>query len=235
MVLLRRIKLEFWIKVAEPTAILYDNRYAFYSAFLKVIQSAEPRLAEEIHAGHLPRPFLFSNLIFNRGNPAKSNAAHMYITSPYGRVFSSLLRGLSSVNALNLHQTSFIIKNLSVQDIEVSSNKFTFLSPLLLRDKSGQALSSFNKELFEDKIKDGLLRVGKKLGLEGEPAVHIIGNSMKRKLYNIKGTFWRAYVPANGEALEIDGPDEWRALALYYGIGDKTQMGFGMLGVAKEC
>jgi CRISPR-associated endoribonuclease Cas6 len=231
-VIVERIKVNVWVERSETTRALYDHKYALYTHLLKTLSVFSPHLSTQIHDGEIKRGFLFSNLIFNTSDPKRSTKAHFYVVSARSDVMKGLLKGFTTVNRLNFDGFSLLVKDVSVQRMMVNDGRFTFLSPVILRYKDGSVMEEFDKEEFEELTTAGLLRVGKVLGVDGDVHVEFVGEPLKKKLYKIKNTYWRAFsATSSSQYVIVKGDERWWAVTSYFGIGDKVHMGFGMMGV----
>jgi CRISPR-associated endoribonuclease Cas6 len=225
---------------------LYDNRYSTYSALLKVIKSQNKKLAEDIHENRIPRAFLFSNFIFPNLRGRKFNF-HLYLTSSYSEVFSALLKGFSKLYVISINNQFLYKANLEIERYDISNiDSFTFLSPFILRDKEGKTtdLQDSFSMLIKEQIKrvaDALYESNKIKSKIGDFDVVLNTSGFKKKLFKIKKndsnvTSYRAWSATSAnETIKFEGKskDLAKAIALYYGVGDKTNFGFGMLGLPK--
>jgi len=241
-----RLKVNFFSSPIDVQSykqhFIYDNRYSTYSALLNVIKSQNVKLAEEIHENKIPRAFLFSNFIFPnlRGRKFKF---HLYITSSYNEIFSALLKGFSKLDAISINNQFLFKANLQIERYDIANiDSFTFLSPFILRDKKGKTTES--EDSFSNLIKEQIKRVANalyennKLKEKIDDFDIVLNTSgFKKKLFVIKNTTcraWSATSPNDTIKFEGKSKDLVKAIALYYGIGDKTNFGFGMLGLPKS-
>ncbi len=224
----------------------YDMKYSFYSLLLEAIKSRDSNLSEMIHSGKRKRAFLFSNL-FPTSN---FRYCHFYLTTPYKDVADVFTKALSKNVLLNLgnhllksddSKVQLLITRSEVQMITLNPEKgLSFLSPIVLRDKNGKAINSFDEDTFIKALKGNINRVAKAVlpDLNDDLNFDISLNltkPMKKKLYSIKGhpiRAWSANSP--NDKIIFKGDSRAASVALYYGIGDRTHLGFGMLGLAKE-
>lgn len=222
----------------------YDHKYNMYSLILKIISSSDARLAEDIHSGKIKRAFLYSNIIFpiiNQKQKTKSSSHfHIYFTSPHKEVFNSMLKSISKVSRVNLNGFSINVIGSEVEIFNDVPNELVFLSPFVLRDKTGHAPEDFSEEYFANAIKDGILRTAN--ALRGNSSLNfdikfVFGGeaNFKKKRYIVKDTVVRAWSATSpNDKIVFSGDPLAKMIALFYGIGDKTHMGFGMLGLPQE-
>lgn len=243
--LYNRIKVNFFSYPTDIDAFnnkfVYNNRYQFYSALLNIIRSQDSKLAEDIHSNKIPRAFLFSNFIFSKLRKGNMNF-HVYLSSRDGKVFNYLLKGLTKLNYFEINGIRAYKSNIQLEIYDVSNiDKFTFLSPFILRDKSGNTLETTDK--FSKLIEGQIKRVADKLYKNNilkekieDFEVHLSSNNFKKKLFDIKGIKYRAWCANSSDdtiSFEGDSKDLAKMIAFYCGIGDKTNFGFGMLGLPK--
>jgi len=230
-----RLKINFEILKKGDNLNFYDYHYPLYSSILKCIEIINPSLSEEIHSGNIKRAFIYSNIIFNKKNIKKANKAHIYITSAHKEVLFSIIKGLNLTKQIKINDIIYSIKNIKNEIYELKKiTKFNILSPIILRNKDGTTLNEITKEDFEEKVKESIKRITNKLKLSGEFDIRYLGKKLRPKLFNIKGTNIRAFeATSSKDTIEIRGSDLAKIVALYFGIGDKTNFGFGMLGIPK--
>jgi len=238
-----RIKVRFRIDSLKFLEEQYDDRYPLYSVLLKVIQKADPVLSEDIHSGKIKRTFLFSNLIFPKGR--KSVNCHIYFTTPYKKVADAFIKGINLLSGVTIKGYLLILEGTEYEIHQNVPDTLNFLGPVVLRHKNGKYLEEFDTELIERMIKDGIIRVSERLKEEGKlesldefnVTLVLKNSSLKKKLYSVKDKKFRAWSATSPEdALIFSGAGKQTAkhIALYYGVGDKTNLGFGMLGFRKE-
>jgi len=237
-----RIKIRFYgenIPINNPP-LLYDHGYQMYSCFIDVIRSVNPLLAEKIHNGELKRSFLFSNFIINKNYIERfkhfshfNGKFHLYFSGSK-EVINSVIVGLLKKKHLILGKSSKLsLEGIEYEYFQEIPSKFVFLSPIVLREKDGTYLDLFDKRVFEEKIKQGLTRVANSVNvhLDQFDVSLVLSDPLRPKLYNIKGGSVRAWAANSVEdTIVFSGDEKAKLLALYYGIGDRVHMGFGMIG-----
>ncbi len=229
----------------KGSVLSWNYNHGLYAVLLQSIRN--PDLRNKIHNGELPRAFVFSNLIPSSKDlkmirksvsPLGMTApykAHFYFTSRDKSVFSEMIKGFTEMSKLWLAgphgRVEYNIENVIMENVDVKDSVFTFLSPLVVRNKDGKYvdIEEVGKEGIEEEINKGLERVSKQIGVPLDGNVRIIGE-LKKKLYHIHDTPVLAYIPKTKKVLEIEG-ELTKAAALYLGLGDKTHLGFGMVGL----
>ena len=227
-----RLKIRF---TAGNNFNYYGVKYEMYSVLLKIIKISDPLLSKLIHENKIPRAFLFSNAIFSKKN---KRMFHIYFTTPLKKVADALINSMSKISHIKLGDSVIDIGDIISEQFDPVPSIVNFLSPFVLRRKNGDALNEFDHKIFEEMIKDGIIRVSKKLDNQlhldsYDFDVRIKGN-FRKKLFTIKNTYVRAWEATSPDSvIEFNGNPLARYIAMYYGIGDKTKFGFGMLGIPK--
>ncbi|MEM4133721.1 MAG: CRISPR-associated endoribonuclease Cas6 [Candidatus Micrarchaeia archaeon] len=229
-------RLKIYLRKENPisNSIIFNDRYLIYSFILNAIRMKNPDLSDKIHSNKLPRAFVFSNII-----PYKSYHI-LYFTTPYKEVFNAFYSGLNRSSRLNDRNKmfNFNIVNTILENFDISSYKhFNFLSPFLIRTKE-KVLDEIDLNFFEKSISEGIKRVSTKLNIDVEDTnVKINGtkDDFRKKLYVFKNSknedvYIRAFSAKSPSVSISFNDDKAKAIALFYGIGDRTKLGFGMLG-----
>ncbi len=228
----QRFKIRFSIQRNKEKFNFFNNRYLFYSLFLDTIRISNENISKKIHNGEIKRAFLFSNLFYNKKINPKflPSRFHIYITSAYKEVASSLINGFEKKKLFNVNGSLIFLEDIVMETFD-TLDSLTLISPIVVRNKDGKPFEEYNKNKFEEKLEEYFNRLASSLNINEKINISIEGN-LRKKLFKIKNTYVRAweFIDKNS-SIEIKGSRLAKQLLLYYGLGDKTNLGFGMLGV----
>ncbi len=237
-----RLKLNFErSRVSGSPAVPFDYKYILYSNLLNKILSVDSKLSESIHEGSFKRAFVLSNLFFSRSkgsiNAFNSRKFHFYLTSRDSSVLKAILDGFLTDPVLKFPKSSYVLKNVE-REVYEDVDSFSILSPLVFRSKDGNYIYPKDLNLIDKFIGDSLVRVASALNISlGDPKVSIEHNCdnlescFKKRIYHIHNTPIVGWIPADKSVrIKVSDPIAKR-VAFYMGLGDRTHLGFGMVGV----
>jgi CRISPR-associated endoribonuclease Cas6 len=205
----------------------------------------DPELAEKIHSNKIKRAFLFSNFIFDK---KRRRSFFVYFTTSNPDIVNSLLKSFSKNTILSNDSKSLIFDfrglNISYFDLGVV-DEFNFLSPIVIREKNGKSkIKNPLKDyplLIEEEIKRSINSIASKILNQKLDSFDVkVQGEFRKKRYcftNQKQEFVTVYAL---EALTpyskvtFQGDPKAKSIALLFGVGDKTKLGFGMLGCIKK-
>jgi len=178
--------------------------------------------------------------ISNEGIQILGENAYLYISSPNSKLLKGIADGLNERSTLNFNNVSFEIEQIVFLNDPVieESAWFTTLSPVLvsvMKNINGKMrLWNIGPDdpLFERTLVSNLYRRYKRYyGRLPRDRKFIIERvlSPKQKRIRVNNYYYRAYLMG----LQVQGSSELLNFAYQAGLGEKTHLGFGMLGLLK--
>jgi CRISPR-associated endoribonuclease Cas6 len=219
--------------LSSETSVPYDYKYELYSAIMARIKNRNSELSTLIHTSRGIPLLNISSLL-----PLKFNGSAKW---PNARLFALVINTVNSdvaetISAVFEKGVTIILNSvmLSVVSMTQKTVDFKYLptlpvlksrAPVVIRDNG--KYYRFGDTEFEYKLAYSLKRkadaaTGKNTVVRG-----LTITSGHRKIYVINGHA----VPASIISFIIDADEDVVRTALVYGVGSKTQMGFGMVGV----
>ncbi|MEM4360576.1 MAG: CRISPR-associated endoribonuclease Cas6 [Candidatus Anstonellaceae archaeon] len=234
-----RYKLMFKI-IRGKKENFYNLKYLFYSLLLQKIASFDKELARKIHdnENEYKRAFLFSNFIFT-----KKRVFSVYFATTKKEIEQILFKILQTPLFFNEDKTIvFELSTIYRQQIEIDKiNMLNFLSPIVIRTKDGKSKITENKESYNKLIEQEVIRtinsVSSKVGVELEDYSIRVDGTFRKKIFVFQNSKNQKVQIHALEAIDpkanisFEGDSNAKVIAYLYGVGDRTNLGFGMLGV----
>jgi len=217
--------------LASDTPVPYDYQYELYSAIQAQLKNYDENLSLLVHTNRGRSLFNLSSLlpIGFSGKRIWENARRFtfIVNTVDGRVkeaFSSFMR-----EGKSLILNSVALKVVSVATREKDFARVPILpelhcrGPVVIRE-SGKYFRVGDPE-FESKLSSALKRKADAITGNNTTVRGLTITSAHRKMYNVHGH----NVPASIITFILDSDEDVIKTALIYGVGQKTQMGFGMV------
>ena len=211
----------------------YDHQYVMYSSILLAINKYDPALAHEIHDKNAFPQFTMSQLIpagdrdfLPEGIKAKRFV--LMIISKNDKIINSCQKSLQESKKLSIADTRLIYHSSRVVDVREPPEipELVSRSPIVL--KSGGKYISFGDEEFLDTLKSNILGKVKAIHNSSTGRISFVRVlEGRKKAYTIHS----AKVSCSIIRFIIDADRVVLDTIMNYGIGSKTQMGFGMVEV----
>jgi CRISPR-associated endoribonuclease Cas6 len=211
----------------------YDHQYAMYSSILQVINRYDPTLATEIHNKYTIPQFTMSQLIpagdrqfLPEGIKAKRFV--LMIISNSDRIINTCQKSLKEYGKLSIGKMNLIYHSSRVVSVKEPPEipELVSRSPIIL--KSEGKYVSFGDDEFLDALKSNILGKVKAIHNSSDYMISFIRIlEGRKKAYTIHS----AKVSCSIIRFIIDADRIVLQTIMNYGIGSKTQMGFGMVEV----
>lgn len=219
------------ITLSSKTPVPYDYQYELYSSFQSKIGGSFPQISRCIHESKGVPLLNMSALlpIGFEGRPSWPNARSfaLYINTTRNDVAEAFLSSLPVGFALALN--SCMLTVISIKVAELSFDRVTVLPELKSR---GPIVVRENNRYFRvgDVGFEGCLISALKRKADIITGKNTVVRGLKivtehRKMYSISGHS----IPASIISFILDADEDVIRTALVYGVGSKTQMGFGMV------
>lgn len=215
--------------------IPYDHSYLVYSSLLQALQEKDGQLDTIIHSEKKSPLYAMSNLIPS-GNckfTSKGMNAHklvLLISSAHDDILSRFEKAISLAGHIKVGPAVLNYHSSSMTDIVVPSSvpELVSRSPIVLRD-SNRYVTSGDSD-FIHVLKSKIIAK-----VSATDNLHNPRISLLRLTWNKKKVFTvhSGKVPCSLVKFVIDADEPVLKNILTYGIGAKTQLGFGMIEVSK--
>ncbi len=224
------------VTLASDVGIHFDYQYELYSSLQSTIKRFNPAISSRIHENRGVPLFNSSSLLPINfvGKPSWTNARlfALIINTVYPDVLDTMMTALKTGTTLVLN--SGMLKVVSVEARENVLDRIPTLpelkcrGPIVIRENG--KYFRVGDEGFESHLISALKRkadaiTGKDTNVRG-----IKITSAHRKRYMIR----QHGIPASIISFILDADEDVIRTALIYGVGSKTQMGFGMVAVKEE-
>lgn len=215
------------------SVVPYDHQYEMYSSILLAINKYDPTLAREIHDKNAIPQFTMSQLI-----PAgkrqfvpegiRARRFVLMVISKNDKIMNSFQKSLQEYKKLSIGETRLIYHSSRVVDVRVPPEipELVSRSPIIL--KSGGKYIAFGDDSFLDTLKSNILGKAKAINNSTDCKISFVRIlEGRKKAYTIHS----AKVSCSIVRFIIDADRVVLETIMNYGIGSKTQMGFGMVEV----
>jgi len=228
------------VPITGHNLLQFNYHYPVYSTIIKMIKTIDKKLADDIHNNTIKKPFVFSNFLPDKGYKIKKNSIglilppriHMYMTSRDRDIIKTILSGLHRMRYLKIGETLLMVTDTKIETQEINRNHdFSLLSPIALRGYDGKniEINGFGElsKVLSSKLKN--INRHYKLNIKGIKIKPKKDTKLNKKLIWVKNTPVRAYEIVG--KFNIDTSDALLPIIMYMGLGDKTNLGFGMVGL----
>ena len=225
--------ISFGLRLSPTGKIDFDNNYEIYSSFQSLISKYDNDLAVKIHENRGVPIFNLSSLIpvrFN-GEPNWRNASVflIIINSIHNDLASSIVRMVKQEGKLTLNDGTLSLLSVDIKHLNhefvPAIPELKSRGPIVVKDKEGYHVvgtPDYEKYLMDAMKRKADAVTGRETVVRG---VRIVRG--RRKLYHVHGHS----VPASILDFILDADEDVVRTALIYGVGAKTQMGFGMVAL----
>ena len=225
--------ISFGLRLSPTGKIDFDNNYEIYSSFQSLISKYDNDLAMKIHENRGVPIFNLSSLIPIRfdGKPNWRNTSMflIVINSIHDDLASSIVKMVKQEGKLTLNDGTLSLLSVDVKHLDYrfvpTIPELKSRGPIVIKDKEGYHVvgtPDYEKYLMGAMKRKADAVTGRETIVRG---VSIVRG--RRKLYRVHGHS----VPASILDFILDADEDVIRTALIYGVGAKTQMGFGMVAL----
>ncbi|MEM0134227.1 MAG: CRISPR-associated endoribonuclease Cas6 [Thermoplasmatales archaeon] len=220
-------------KISSNTTVFYDHQYELYSSIQKKIGKLDPNISLDIHKTRGVPLFNMSSLIpiGFEGKPSWPNARlfSLYINSIYQNIVETIIAALKIGTTIVLNSSVLNIisldRNLVTFEHLPATPELKCRGPIVIREKGNYF--RVGDQGFESHLIASLKRKADAVTHRDTVIRGLKITSGHRKRYTVAGHG----VPASIISFILDADEDVIRTALTFGVGSKTQMGFGMVAV----
>lgn len=221
------------ITLKAETSVPYNYQYELYSAIQSKIRTLNVEISLQIHNSKGVSLFNSSALLpLKFAGPARWENARVFafvVNTTNQEVAEVIRRALQPGTSLSLNSCVLNILSLETREID-----FKFMpvlpqlkskGPIVIRDK--EKYLRVGDQGFESQLANALKRKADAITGRDTLVRGVTITAGHPKVYQVNGH----NVPASVLSFILDADEDVIRTALIYGVGSKTQMGFGMVTV----